>query len=228
MAVDPRKTQMSLITSPRLNAGGTREFPWEGSSGAVNQGRGGALLINPFTLARIGAGADASIFRESFRHVCFVSQGTYREDTVMRQRIITGFVLSLILLTTYVWGQSGTLPRSSVDVLPPGKDRSETAREDELAGQLQRLKDAVGGMGPNHPQLAKSQQRIRDLESDLAALRTVPNPFNELEQKGVKPQDIVERLNERELRTLVVRLAVDLKDLRQRVLELEQANPRRF
>jgi len=146
----------------------------------------------------------------------------------MRRSMILGLLSSSMLLAAWGWGQSGTLPQSSIGTLPPGKNRTAEGREAELTGQLERLREAVLGMGPNHPQLPKSLERIKQLESDLSAFVAVPNPFTELEQQGVKPQDIVERLNERELRTLVVRLAVDLKDLRQRVTELEQANPRRF
>lgn len=146
----------------------------------------------------------------------------------MRRSITLGLLSSVMLMAAWGWGQSGTLPQGSIDTLPRGKDRGLAGREAELQGQLDRLRESVSGMGPNHPQLSKSLERIKQLENDLAAFVTVPNPFTELEQQGVKPQDIVERLNERELRTLVVRLAVDLKDLRQRVTELEQANPRRF
>ncbi len=146
----------------------------------------------------------------------------------MRRSMILGLLTSSMLLAAWGWGQSGTLRQSSIDTLPPGKARDAVAREAELAGQLERLKESVSGMGPNHPQLSKSLERIKQLESDLAAFVAVPNPFADLEQQGVKPQDIVERLDERELRTLAVRLAVDLKDLQQRVTELEKANPRRF
>ncbi len=102
-----------------------------------------------------------------------------------------------------------------------------TDRGSNLEQELRRLKDAESGMGPNHPKLAGVQQRIVELEHELAALHAIPNPLAHFEEKGVNPRDIVDQISEKELRGLAVRLALDIRDLRKRVEALERVKPPR-
>ncbi len=56
-------------------------------------------------------------------------------------------------------------------------------------------------------------------------LKALPNPLARLEDGGAQIRDVVEQINEKELRGLAVRLALDLRDLRKRVEALERAKP---
>ncbi len=135
---------------------------------------------------------------------------------------------TLLLWATYLLqpGQGQTQGKqSSYGILPP--QAYLTDRDSSLERELKRLKDARAGMGVNHPRLASVEKRIAELEAEIATFRKIPNPFKKFEEQGVSPQDIVERLSEEELRILVVRLAVDVKDLRNRVAALERFNPSR-
>ncbi|MFN3193685.1 MAG: hypothetical protein ACE361_24440 [Aureliella sp.] len=91
-----------------------------------------------------------------------------------------------------------------------------------LERQLRMLRQAVAGMGESHPQIHATRQKIQKLEAELEAFRAVPNPFAEMEEDGLGPVQIVERLSEEELRVLLVRLAIDVKDLSSRVKSLER------
>lgn len=142
----------------------------------------------------------------------------------MRKCIWLCLSISSLLFVAVSWGQtSGQSQRRGI--LPA--EAYLTNRDSSLELQIRRLKDAEAGMGVNHPKLSEVRERIVELEAELETLRTVPNPFSQFEDQGVSPQDIVERLSERELRILVVRLAVDVKDLRKRVAALERFNPSR-
>jgi hypothetical protein len=142
-----------------------------------------------------------------------------------------GFIAAVVLLALVAvsWGQtgnrSGENSPGSYGILPP--QAYLTDRDSSLERELKRLQDARAGMGINHPKLADVERRIRDLEAELETFRAIPNPFQRFEDKGISPRDIVEQLSEEELRILVVRLAVDVKDLRERVAALERFNPSR-
>ncbi len=136
-----------------------------------------------------------------------------------------GLLLSATYLLQPGQGQTRGNQQSSYGILPP--QAYLTDRDSSLERELNRLKDARAGMGINHPRLASVEKRIAELEAEIATFRMIPNPFKKFEEQGVSPQDIVERLSEEELRILVVRLAVDVKDLRNRVAALERFNPSR-
>lgn len=150
----------------------------------------------------------------------------------------TWFLLALICLATIAVSSAQTRPddqagrdqqgrgqtgrNASEGVLPP--QAYITDRDDSsLKRQLQRLEDAEANMGELHPQLPSVRKRIAELKAELEAFHAIPNPFQRFEEQGVGPQQIVDRLSEKELRVLVVRLAVDVKDLRSRVADLEKA-----
>ena len=136
--------------------------------------------------------------------------------------------VALLALVAVSWGQTRNRsenPSSSYGILPP--QAYLTDRDSSLERELRRLQDARAGMGINHPKLGEVERRIRDLEAELETFRAIPNPFQRFEDKGISPRDIVEQLSEEELRILVVRLAVDVKDLRERVAALERFNPSR-
>ncbi|MEM8734661.1 MAG: hypothetical protein AAGG44_10590 [Planctomycetota bacterium] len=96
------------------------------------------------------------------------------------------------------------------------------ANNTNLERQLRMLRQAVAGMGESHPQIHATRQKIQKLEAELEAFRAVPNPFAEMEEDGLGPVQIVERLSDEELRVLLVRLAIDVKDLSARVQSLER------
>jgi hypothetical protein len=117
------------------------------------------------------------------------------------------------------WAQTQSPPNreedvSAIEVMTPEHRASIEAR-------LFKLKRSESGMGANHPQLAEVRTRIQELQEELAAIDAVPNPFPQLEQPDVEPRKIIEQLNDSELRFLVVRLAVEVKELRARVARLE-------
>ena len=137
--------------------------------------------------------------------------------------------LCFFLLTGFQLGQYGSGQTrnqgGSYGILPP--QAYLTDRDSSLERELNRLKDARAGMGVNHPRLATVERRIAELESEIETFREIPNPFENFEEQGVSPKDIVDRLSEEELRILVIRLAVDVKDLRKRVASLERSLPSR-
>jgi hypothetical protein len=109
---------------------------------------------------------------------------------------------------------------SSDGVLPP--KAYFTQRDSSLERELRLLKESESRMGESHPQLPAIRKKIRELEAEVEAFRSIPNPFRRLENEGLGPKDIVQKLNDEELRTLVVRLSIDVKDLRNRVVSLEK------
>lgn len=145
----------------------------------------------------------------------------WEENMFKRYTVVVSSVL--LLATALAWGQqeSNRRPASSYDLLPAGADVS-AKREAELAEQLERMQASEAVMGENHPQRENLRSRIVVAAAYLENLRSIPNPFKQLEEQGVKPRDIVEQLSEKELRLLVVRLAVDLKDMQKRVELLEE------
>lgn len=142
----------------------------------------------------------------------------------MQKHLWPSLWLSLLVLVAVSWGQTGNPPMRQ-GILPP--EAYLTDRDSNLERQIKRLKDAEAGMGESHPKLAEVRKRIAELETELETFRAIPNPFSRFEDQGVSPSEIVERLSEEELRILVVRLAVDVKDLRKRVAALELFNPSR-
>ena len=139
----------------------------------------------------------------------------------MRIHLALGLFLSSSLVAALVWGQTEESNLRTKRIVDEAGNYAQ--RESELTEQLRRLRSTESTMGANHPQLANVRQRIGALETELTALRSVPNPFKQFEDEGISPRDIVDRLSEKELRTLVVRLAVDVKELRSRVADLERA-----
>ncbi|MCA9131712.1 MAG: hypothetical protein KDA45_01090 [Planctomycetales bacterium] len=129
--------------------------------------------------------------------------------------LVLGLLLPIALFVAISWGQSGR-PRADSLNLPT------VSPEAKIEAQLRLMRNAEAGMGANHPQRAETRRRIAALEEELAGLTAVPNPFEDMKEQGVEPRDIVDRLSEKELRVLVVRLAVDVRDLRARVADLEQ------
>lgn len=141
----------------------------------------------------------------------------------------TVLTLGFVLLTGFQLGQYGIGQTrnqgNSYGILPP--QAYLTDRDSSLERELNRLKDARAGMGVNHPRLSSVERRIAELETEIATFREIPNPFEKFEEQGVSPKDIVNRLSDEELRVLVIRLAVDVKDLRKRVASLERSLPSR-
>lgn len=137
------------------------------------------------------------------------------------KNIATTLLLATLCLTSVAIGLAQTGPRSSEGVLPPRAYLPD--RDSSLEKQLKRLRDAEASMGERHPQLESVRKRIAELEAEVQAFRSIPNPFSRFEDAGVGPQEVVNRISEKELRVLVVRLAVDVKDLRTRVKDLEKA-----
>ncbi|MFK7738285.1 MAG: hypothetical protein AB8B50_19835 [Pirellulaceae bacterium] len=140
-------------------------------------------------------------------------------------------VVVLVAYVTTVGAQTGTPVRppqtgtpqeqaSSEGVLPP--KAYFTQRDSSLERELLLLKESESRMGESHPQLPAIRKKIRDLEAEVEAFHSIPNPFRRLENEGLGPRDIVQQLNDEELRTLVVRLSIDVKDLRSRVVSLEK------
>ncbi len=138
---------------------------------------------------------------------------------------IAGWIgLLLVAFVASVFGQT-TRPSPRQGILPA--EAYMTDRDSNLEQELRRLKDAEAAMGPNHPKLASVLKRIGELEVELATLRAIPNPLANFAAQGINPRDIVDQISDKELRGLAVRLALDLKDLRKRVEELERRNPPR-
>lgn len=128
-----------------------------------------------------------------------------------------------MMFAAYCLGQTGG--QRSEGILPPQAYLTE--RDSSLERELRSLKRSEAGMGEAHPQLPAVRKRIKDLEAELEAFRSIPNPFDRFEDEGLGPRDIVQQLSEEELRVLVVRLAVDVKDLRKRLLAVENSIPQR-
>jgi hypothetical protein len=141
---------------------------------------------------------------------------------MLKQATIYLIVIFSCGLTAWAWGQQGNRSTSSAyELLPAGADLS-AKRENDLAEQLRRMRDTEAVMGDNHPQRDSLRKRIAEAQAYLDNLRSVPNPFRQFEEQGVEPRDIVEQLSEKDLRVLLVRLAIDMKDLRERVAVLEE------
>ena len=135
--------------------------------------------------------------------------------------IVTVASLCLVALS---WGQSGpeSLPAPKPSLPAPGML---TQRGPELELELMRLKDAFKIIGEAHPMRLRVEDRIKQLEVELATFRSIPNPFAEYEAQGLGPTEILDQLTEEQLRVLVIRLSVDMKDLRKRLEALEKASP---
>jgi hypothetical protein len=155
----------------------------------------------------------------SFEHL-----GDLGEGRIMTYRLGFSLGIAILLLAAIGLGQTRPPAQRQADV---AYRELETDREAKLEELLDRMKTAEAGMGGNHPRLPEVQKRIGELESELEMLRSIPNPFKRMEEQGMVPRDIVDQLSEEELRILVVRLAVDVKQLRTRVAVLERANTAR-
>ena len=145
---------------------------------------------------------------------------------MFKNRRSLAFATLLGLVAAFAWGQQGkqqtpNRPASSFDLLPAGADLS-VKRELELEDQLKRMRETERVMGEAHPQLQNLRKKIAEAQEYLDNLRSVPNPFKQFEEQGVRPREIVAQLSEEELRVLVVRLAIDMKDLRERLVVLEE------
>lgn len=129
-----------------------------------------------------------------------------------------------LCLVAMSWGQTGpeALPAPKPMLPAPGML---TQRGPEVELELIRLRDAFKIMGEAHPMRKRVQERIQQLEAELETFRAIPNPFAEYEAQGLGPTEILDRLTEEQLKVLVIRLSVDMKDLRKRLEALEKASP---
>ncbi len=130
-------------------------------------------------------------------------------------------ILALLCVTGLSIGYAQTGGSGRSEGLLPAKAYFPDRDSSSLERRLRLLKESEAGMGESHPQLNAVRRQIAELETELEAFHAIPNPFEKFNAEGIGPEQIVERMSDKELRILVVRLAVDVKDLRSRVAELE-------
>ncbi|MEZ6133647.1 MAG: hypothetical protein R3C53_01935 [Pirellulaceae bacterium] len=96
-------------------------------------------------------------------------------------------------------------------------------RETQVAFELDRLRDALSGMGERHPQLKATQQRISELQAEMVALSRGAGPFAEaLAADKADVDKLLRQMSDAELRQAVLHLFAQVKDLERRVDRLER------
>ena len=103
------------------------------------------------------------------------------------------------------------------DEIPPAALLTDYGNE--LVERLKRLRYTESQLGSKHPSLAGVREQIEDVKTELKTWDVKDN-----ETLDAKTQSRIAKLDEDELRLLVVRLSQDVAKLRGRVAELEASD----
>ncbi len=134
----------------------------------------------------------------------------------MKRCLVATAFLSSVFAAALVFAQRNYLP-SADDDIPQAALLTE--RGAELANRLKLLRRAEANLGNNHPSLPDVRKQINAIRDQLKATAPEPNPFR---NRATDVKRAVPKMNDDELRQLVILLVDDVADLKKRVLALEQ------
>lgn len=95
-----------------------------------------------------------------------------------------------------------------------------TERGNQLATRLRWLRNAESKLGPKHPSLPDIKKQIADVKEELKAWAPGDNPFHGASTDGVARK--IPKMNDEDLRQLVLRLTNEVRELKNRVEKLER------